>query len=147
MMRFGFAVLAVLVLAVPPSAADGIDPHAPVLAIASTTGNAVAVSWVPGAEAPDYFNVYGMDNGTRTLLGTGVTANHAEVAWGFPSYEVTAVTGTTETAALVAVAFLTDICRVEVDDGPPPTVNAGGCTPGLPAKGHLEIDARTGLVE
>ncbi len=132
MLRSCLALLAAFLLLLPAGAAGGIDPHAPVAVAAIQTGNVVLVEWTPGALAPDYYNVYGVENGARTLLETELTTDHAQVEGGFATYEVTAVTGGVESAAMVAVELLAQGCHVDVDDGPPPSVNVDGCTPTAP---------------
>jgi len=92
-------------LFVPAPLASAAEPFAPLVASATLAPDAqVVVSWVPGAQAADSFNVYGITpEGGMTLLRAGITDFSATMPGGFSSYAVTGVSMGAESAAVRAI--------------------------------------------
>lgn len=133
--------LAALVVILPATiAAGGIpDPTTPLAVAAIKSGNATLVEWTPGAQAPDYYAVYGIPaEGARSLLATvgGSDDPQARVPTGFASYSVSAFTGTTESPSMANATL--DLPCVYFDPGPPPK-GIVGCIDGV--GGHVQFEA------
>lgn len=56
--------------ALPFAVGDTPNPTTPAGAVAFLSDENAIVSWAPGSEMPDAFNVYSVVNGSRTLLET-----------------------------------------------------------------------------
>lgn len=59
-----------LLTTLPLALAADDNPTTPAAATAFLSGGKAIVSWVPGAETADAFNVYAIANGSRTLIET-----------------------------------------------------------------------------
>lgn len=117
-------VVALLLAASAPSFASGdvVDPVRPVAVVAVGFGSSALVAWVPGAETPDFFKVYGVRNETLAFLSFADSADtSATVEGGFPQYAVTAVRDGVESNAALAVFGVGLVC-VTVSPGVPPAV-------------------------
>lgn len=87
-------ILLITGLALPASADSGSERYAPSLVASVTQGDEVAlVSWIPGPEVADYYNVYGVsDSGVPTPLASAQSSDlPARVAGGYSTYAVSGV--------------------------------------------------------
>jgi hypothetical protein len=121
--------LLLMVFVAPHGAADPtIDPLAPVSVTAVVLDGVVDVTWVPGLQPADSFNVYGVDpSGALTFIQT-MPSNETKVALSqlFPNYAVSGIAGTTESSA--ARTSVVPCISAELF---PPSVGVGSCGPGL----------------
>lgn len=121
-------VVAILLAVIVPSAARGdetVDPVRPIAATAVGLGSSALVAWVPGAEAPDFFRIYGVRDETLAFLSVAdADAMSATVEGSFARYVVTAVRdGVESDPALAVVGF--DLVCVTVEPGIPPGIAVG----------------------
>ncbi len=129
-----------LLATVGASPAAGLlpDPTTPAVAFAVKSGDVTLVEWTPGAQAPDYYAVYGYDDPNAPSLLATVSGNaepRAEVSAGFAGYSVSAITGNAESPAILALTA--NLPCITFDPGPPPS-GAVGCPIGIGGRVKLE---------
>jgi len=116
-------LLLVPLLVIAPSASAATPAYTPSLVTAATYSGSALVSWAPGSEAADSYNVYGLaPNAPPTLLGTFTVSTVAEGAFnlaapsGFAAYAVSGVLGGVESPMVSSPAMSAggDPC-IEVD--------------------------------
>jgi len=109
---------ALVVVAILAPGAHATEPFAPLVASATFAPNAqMVVSWVPGEEPADSFNVYGFtDGGGMVLLKQGVTDLSVTVPSGFGSYAVSGVSQGNESGPVPAIS---PECEVFIHYDPP----------------------------
>lgn len=127
------AFLASMPLAV--QATPTLDPAQPVAAVAITTGPSVIVTWIPGPEPADSFQVYGVTNGTLSPLTSAQPDQTSALLPAdtpkFHEYAVTAWHDGIQTQATTTLLDLNDPC-VAIYSIDPPEVFISNCLDGGP---------------
>ena len=119
-----FALLLLpLLLAMPPAAADSTAYAPSFVTVTLVSELTTAVSWAPGSEVADAYNVYGLAAGADpVLLGTFVVtsldsaASSLAVPSGFDGYGVSGVQAQVESPMIAAAVTTQDPCVVIGDD-------------------------------
>jgi len=131
-----FATIALIVTSTTTSAFG--DASQPTAAIAISQPGGAIVTWGPAPEAPDYYEVYGI-NGT-SWHSVDIVPSDAPPSTGivpaFPEYAVVAVTNGVPSPPTLAVTMVESCLRVELE---PPAVSYG-CNPSTPSRAELELD-------
>lgn len=117
--------LVVLAALLAAAGDGGAEAPAPLAAFAVAWGNGAVVWWTTGLEHPDAYRVYGIADGSPHLLRT-VSGDDSSVVLpdAYPSYAITAVSGTSESAPASAALEINAPC-VFLDQGVPPDVYLG----------------------
>lgn len=103
--RVVLAVVLALVL-MPQAISASAPPYAPEAVLAIKLTDRAFVTWVPGDEAPDFYNVYGItDHGRELLNSTTADADTIGtlVPVGFRTYGVTGVKNGVESPMRMAI--------------------------------------------
>ena len=112
-------LLAPLLLALPPATADCTDYAPSFVTVALVSELTAAVSWAPGSEVADAYNVYGLSaDAAPVLLGTFIVtspesaASSMTVPSGFDGYGVSGVQAQVESPMTAAAVATGDPCIV-----------------------------------
>jgi hypothetical protein len=116
--------------------ASGPEPYAPVaVSVIKTPGAPGLVSWAPGQETADFFNVYGVTgDGSLTLVAAHVTDLRTSVPAQFQTYGVVGVKGGLESIVVYPI-----LDRCPSVSWSPPDVGIYDCPDKSQARDHGQM--------